>query len=74
MNITQKVFLDLGGDAWESCKGEMFVRVFCASVIVTSQVREINFRVPGNGLVGEQDCSKGLILDEFVVGSSRVSV
>lgn len=28
-------------------------------VIVTSQVREINFRVPGNGLVGEQDCSKG---------------
>lgn len=30
VNITQKVFLDLGGDAWESCKGEMFVEgVLC---------------------------------------------
>ena len=25
MKITQKLFLELGGDAWESCKGEMFV-------------------------------------------------
>lgn len=63
MNITQKVFLDLSGDAWESCKGEMFVEGVCACDRYFSG--QGKFQSTREWARWRARLFKGLILDEF---------